>query len=143
MLVEDEKDVLDAMVGLLTLEGHRVYAGRSVVDVLRTHAEALKIGDAPVDLVVADYRLEHGANGLEAIEGLCSHIGRRVPAIIVTGDTSPSRLKEVSASSVRILHKPVTGEELSEAIRAALSEDDAVVPTRKPAVGTTEGLSLR
>lgn len=143
MLVEDEKDVLDAMTGLLTLEGHRVYAGRSVGDVLSTHAEALSAGDAPIDLVVADYRLEHGANGLEAIESLYAHIGRRVPAIIVTGDTSPSRLKEVSASSVRILHKPVTGEELSEAIRVALSEVDAVAPTRNPGVGTTEGLSLR
>lgn len=143
MLVEDEKDVLDAMTRLLTLEGHRVYAGRSVGDVLSTHAEALSAGDAPIDLVVADYRLEHGANGLEAIENLYAHIGRRVPAIIVTGDTSPSRLKEVSASSVRILHKPVTGEELSEAIRVALSEVDALAPTRNPAVGTTEGLSLR
>lgn len=143
MLVEDEKDVLDAMTGLLTLEGHRVYAGRSVGEVLSTHAEALSAGDAPIDLVVADYRLEHGANGLEAIESLCAHIGRRVPSIIVTGDTSPSRLKEVSASSVRILHKPVTGEELSEAIRVALSEVDAVAPTRNPAAGTTEGLSLR
>lgn len=143
MLVEDEKDVLDAMTGLLTLEGHRVYAGRSVGEVLSTHAEALSAGDAPIDLVVADYRLEHGANGLEAIESLYTHIGRRVPAIIVTGDTSPSRLKEVSASSVGILHKPVTGEELSEAIRVALSEDDAVAPTRSPAMGTTAGLSRR
>ncbi|NVD40447.1 response regulator [Ensifer sp. HO-A22] len=143
MLVEDEKDILDAMVRLLTLEGHRVYSGRSVGEVLKIHTQALTAGDAPVDLVVADYRLEHGATGLEAIEGLCAHIGRRVPAIIVTGDTSPSRLKEVSASSVRILHKPVTGEELREAIRVALSEDDAVTPTPNPAVSTTEGLSLR
>lgn len=78
-------------------------------------------GDAPVDLIVADYRLEHGTTGLDAIQALSAHIGRRVPAIIVTGDTSPSRLKEVSASSVRILHKPITGEELREAIHATLN----------------------
>lgn len=114
MLVEDEKDVFDAMVRLLTLEGHRIYAGRSVGEVLKIHTEALMAGDAPVDLIVADYRLEHGTTGLDAIQALSAHIGRRVPAIIVTGDTSPSRLKEVSASSVRILHKPITGEELRE-----------------------------
>lgn len=125
MLVEDEKDVFDAMVGLLTLEGHRVYAGRSVGEVLKTHTEALMAGDAPVDLIVADYRLEHGTTGLDAIQALSAHIGRRVPAIIVTGDTSPSRLKEVSASSVRILHKPITGEELREAIHATLSGIEA------------------
>lgn len=121
MLVEDEKDVFDAMVRLLTLEGHRVYAGRSVGEVLKIHTEALMAGDAPVDLIVADYRLEHGTTGLDAIQALSAHIGRRVPAIIVTGDTSPSRLKEVSASSVRILHKPITGEELREAIHATLN----------------------
>ncbi|OCP37675.1 hybrid sensor histidine kinase/response regulator [Ensifer sp. LC163] len=120
MLVEDEKDVFDAMVRLLTLEGHRVYAGRSVGEVLKIHTEALVAGDAPVDLIVADYRLEHGTTGLDAIQALSAHIGHRVPAIIVTGDTSPSRLKEVSASSVRILHKPITGEELREAIHTTL-----------------------
>ncbi|OCP25083.1 MULTISPECIES: hybrid sensor histidine kinase/response regulator [unclassified Ensifer] len=120
MLVEDEKDVFDAMVRLLTLEGHRVYAGRSVGEVLKVHTEALMAGDAPVDLIVADYRLEHGTTGLDAIQALSAHIGRRVPAIIVTGDTSPSRLKEVSASSVRILHKPITGEELREVIHTTL-----------------------
>ncbi|MBD9491982.1 hybrid sensor histidine kinase/response regulator [Ensifer sp. ENS11] len=120
ILVEDEKEVADAMVRLLTLEGHRIYAGRSAEEVLRVHSEALVAGSAPVDLIVADYRLEHGATGLDAIQTLCDHIGRRVPAIIVTGDTSPSRLKEVSASRARILHKPITGEELRDAIHAAL-----------------------
>jgi signal transduction histidine kinase/CheY-like chemotaxis protein len=130
MVVEDEKDVLDAMVRLLTLEGHRVYAGRSAAEVRKTHAGALRTGDAPVDLIIADYRLGRGATGLEAIQTLCSHIGRRVPAIIITGDTSPSRLKEVSASGVRILHKPIAGEELREAILAACAQGKENNPRR-------------
>ena len=120
ILVEDENDVSDAMVRLLTLEGHHIYAGRSAEDVLTVHSKSLTAGQAPVDLIIADYRLEHDSTGLDAIRVLCDHIGRRVPAIIVTGDTSPSRLKEVSASRARILHKPITGEELREAIHAAL-----------------------
>jgi signal transduction histidine kinase len=119
MVVEDEGDVLDVMVQLLTLQGHRVYAGRSAVEVQQIHAEATVAGDAPVDLIIADYRLGDGATGLDAIEALCTHIGRPVPAVIVTGDTSPSRIKEATASGHRILHKPVTGEELHEAIVAA------------------------
>jgi CheY-like chemotaxis protein len=119
MVVEDEGDVLDVMVQLLTLQGHRVYAGRSAAEVQQVHAEALAAGDAPVDLIIADYRLGAGETGVDAIEALCAHIGRAVPAVIVTGDTSPSRIKEASASGHRILHKPVTGEELYEAIVAA------------------------
>jgi CheY-like chemotaxis protein len=76
-------------------------------------------GDAPVDLIIADYRLGEGATGLEAIDALSAHIGRSVPALIVTGDTSPSRIKEATASGHRLLHKPITGEELHEAIVAA------------------------
>ncbi len=119
IVVEDEGDVLDAMVQLLSLQGHRVYAGRSAAEVRQIHAEAVMAGDAPVDLIIADYRLEDGATGLEAIEALCAYIGRSVPALIVTGDTSPSRIKEATASGHRLLHKPITGEELHEAIVAA------------------------
>ena len=76
-------------------------------------------GDAPVDLIIADYRLGEGATGQEAIEALCAHVGRSIPAVIVTGDTSPSRIREATSSGHRILHKPITGEELQEAIVAA------------------------
>jgi CheY-like chemotaxis protein len=119
MVVEDERDVLDVMVQLLTLQGHRVYAGRSAAEVQQIHAAAMVAGDAPVDLIIADYRLGEGATGSDAIQALCAHIGRSVPAVIVTGDTSPSRIKEATASGYRILHKPIAGEELHEAIVAA------------------------
>lgn len=119
MVVEDEGDVLDIMVQLLALQGHRVFAGRSAAEVQQMHAAALVAGDAPVDLIIADYRLGEGATGLDAIAALCAHIGRAVPAIIVTGDTSPTRIKEATASGHRLLHKPITGEELHEAIVAA------------------------
>jgi signal transduction histidine kinase len=119
MVVEDEGDVLDIMVQLLTLQGHRVYAGRSAAEVQQIHAKAIMAGDAPVDLIIADYRLGDGATGVDAIEALCAHMGRSIPAVIVTGDTSPSRIKEATASGHRILHKPITGEELHEAIVAA------------------------
>ncbi|MGF7004740.1 hybrid sensor histidine kinase/response regulator [Aminobacter sp. BE322] len=119
MVVEDESDVLDAMVQLLTLEGHRVYAGRSAAEAQGAHAQASKAGKAPIDLIVADYRLADGATGFEAIQALKAYVGRPVPAIIITGDTSPERLKEVNASGARILHKPIAGEDLREAILAA------------------------
>ncbi|MBW9117043.1 hybrid sensor histidine kinase/response regulator [Rhizobium cauense] len=119
MLVEDETDVLQAMEQLLTLEGHRVYAGRTAAEVQEVHLADVSMTNPPVDLIIADYRLGHGLTGLDAIRTLRSYLGRSVPAIVVTGDTSPSRLKEVSESGFRILHKPISGEELGNAIQAA------------------------
>ncbi|RVA58491.1 response regulator [Mesorhizobium sp. M7A.F.Ca.US.001.01.1.1] len=118
MVVEDEGDVLDAMVRLLSLEGHRVYPGRSAAEAQEAHTAALAAGDAPVDLIIADYRLENDTTGTDAIRALHAHIGRLVPTIIITGDTSPARLKEISASGSRILHKPIADEELRETIAA-------------------------
>ncbi|PWK69731.1 ATP-binding protein [Aminobacter sp. AP02] len=119
MVVEDEGDILEAMAILLELDGHRVYAGRSVAEVERTYSHADASAKVAVDLIISDYRLADGATGVEAIEALCAYLGRAVPAIIVTGDTSPSRLQEVSASGSLILHKPITDKELREAIGAA------------------------
>jgi signal transduction histidine kinase/CheY-like chemotaxis protein len=123
MIVDDERDVLDAMVRLLELEGYRVYAGQSAMDAQMAHAAAARIGAAPVDLIVADYRLKDDTTGVEAIHALNAYLGRSVPGIIVTGDTSPSRIKEATASGFRILHKPVSGEELRDAIAAVRSNN--------------------
>lgn len=123
MIVDDEREVLDAMVGLLTLEGHRIYAGQSAADVQAAHSKAAKQGLAPVDLIVADYRLRDNATGVEAIKSLSAYLGHPVPGIIVTGDTSPSRIREATASGFRILHKPVSGDDLREAIAAVLAAD--------------------
>ncbi|MBT1155094.1 response regulator [Aminobacter anthyllidis] len=126
IVVEDESDILEAMEQLLTIEGHHVYAGRSAAEAQAVHAAAAMRGEAPVDLIISDYRLAHGATGLEAIRTLCGYLGQTVPSIIITGDTSPSRLKEVSASGSRILHKPISEAELRQAIQAAWVEGKAV-----------------
>jgi signal transduction histidine kinase/CheY-like chemotaxis protein len=116
MVVEDEQDVLGALVQMLEFDGHRVYAGRSAEEVMNAHAAA-KEGSASVGVIVADYRLKDHATGVEAIDALYDYLGRAVPAIIVTGDTSPARIKEAARSGHRLLHKPISGEDLREAIR--------------------------
>lgn len=127
IVVEDESDILEAMEQLLTIEGHRVYAGRSAAEAQAVHAAAAMRGEAAVDLIISDYRLAHGAKGLEAIRTLCAYLGHTVPSIIITGDTSPSRLKEVSAGGSRILHKPISEAELRQAIQVAWADGNTVM----------------
>jgi CheY-like chemotaxis protein len=121
MVVDDEKDVLDAMARLLTLDGHQLYLGRSAAEAQASYKAALEIGDAPVDLIIADYRLGDGVTGLDAIQSLSDAIGNTVPAIIITGDTSPARLRDVNASGALLLHKPIEVDELRDAIATARS----------------------
>ncbi|WP_420991628.1 ATP-binding protein [Cupriavidus sp. 30B13] len=135
MLVDDDARVLAALGELLVLWGHAVYAGTSAAQACRAHAaavadaaDAASAGDAadavPVHIIVADYRLAGGTTGFAAIAALRDYLRAEVPALVVTGDTAPDRLRELDASGFRILHKPLSAEALREAIQAA------VVPER-------------
>lgn len=118
MIIDDERPVLDALSQLLTVWGHRVYAGRSAAEAQRSYAEAGNGEEAPLDLIIVDYRLEGGTTGTEAVRDITARLGHRPPVIILTGDTSPARLKEASASGYSLLHKPVEDELLQKAILA-------------------------
>jgi hypothetical protein len=45
---------------------------------------------------------------LEAIAALRNLLGETTPALLISGDTSPDRLREAHASGIPILHKPVS-----------------------------------
>ncbi len=60
------------------------------------------------DVLISDYRLRDQRNGAEAIATLRSLLGNDLPALLITGDTAPERLREAQSSGVPLLHKPVT-----------------------------------
>lgn len=122
VVIDDERDALDATALLLRTLGYAVYAGRSAAGARKELAKAARLGEVPVDLVITDYRLEAGKTGIDAIREIRAHLGREVPALILSGDTSPTRLKEVTASGHRLLHKPLDAVRLEEEIEALLAE---------------------
>ena len=68
------------------------------------------------DLIIADYRLRDEKTGDMAIRQVREEVNMDVPAMIITGDTSPARLREATASGFPLLHKPVIAEDLYKAI---------------------------
>jgi DNA-binding NtrC family response regulator len=103
MVIDDEANVRSAMAELLSQWGCEVLLASSI-------AQALDVaGASRPECVVADYRLHHGESGIRAIEVLRERFGR-VPALLVTGDTSPKRLREAAASGLALLHKPVAAD---------------------------------
>jgi DNA-binding NtrC family response regulator len=77
---------------------------------LATALAELARGFAP-DAIVVDFRLQGDLNGTEVVSELHA-AGRRVPAVIVTGDTAPDRMDKLMRSGLPVLHKPVQGERL-------------------------------
>jgi AmiR/NasT family two-component response regulator len=50
---------------------------------------------------------------------LRERIGVWLPAIVLTGDTSPDRIREMAESGFHLLHKPLDIEKLREAVQLA------------------------
>jgi CheY-like chemotaxis protein len=72
---------------------------------------------APLDMLIVDYRLRRHASGIDAIERLHALLGARIPALVITGDTAPDRLREAEESGYPLLHKPVKPPQLRDVMR--------------------------
>jgi CheY-like chemotaxis protein len=74
------------------------------------------------DLIVCDYRLRGTENGIEVVEMLRNEFNVDIPALLVTGDTAPDRLRDAEASGLPILHKPLNPARLRTRIANLLRE---------------------
>ncbi len=120
VVVDDEIDIQHAMRELLVRWGHRVLTAGSGDELLATLAD---MADVP-DLILADYRLRDGENGLDLVERLREEYNVEIPALILTGDTAPERLREALVRGHRLLHKPVRPYALEHALAEALGGID-------------------
>ncbi|WP_448189198.1 ATP-binding response regulator [Azospirillum sp. sgz301742] len=112
LVIDDDAIVLMGLVAMMNSWGQRTLSANSREEAVgQLQAE----GVVP-DLIVADYRLRDGETGLDVIAGVWRHIGREIPAILLTGDTAPSVLREAHARGLRLLHKPIVPPDLKRAV---------------------------
>ena len=118
LLIDDEVQVLRSMTLMLEDWGCRVLTARTGREALK----AVALSDAAPALILSDYRLPNGENGVQVVAQLRDLLGRCSPAALITGDTSPERLRDVVASKLDILHKPVDPRELHALLSAVLRD---------------------
>jgi len=112
LVIDDDRDVREGMHLLLEEHSCRVMTAESASEA----RAAIVAEDTIPDLIIADYRLRDDQTGAAAIVEVREEVNEDIPALIVTGDTSPTRLREASASGFRLLNKPVVPDELFAAI---------------------------
>lgn len=108
LVIDDETQVLQSMRYTLESWGCEVMLAESARDALKVMA----LTDGSPDLIISDFRLRNHLNGVDAVEAIRESLERPVPAIIITGDTSPERLREISGTGLHVMHKPVNPDEL-------------------------------
>jgi len=114
LVVDDDRDVLSSMQTLLGTWGHTVVAAQS----LEQAVGAARLHHGVLEMVVTDFRLARRVTGVDIIHAVFESIGRAIPAIIITGDTSTEGINAASSSGFRVMHKPLDPHELQALIDA-------------------------
>lgn len=117
LAIDDDPEQLEAMSALFGRWGYQVLVAESASAAL---AKLAQHGRTP-SAIIADYRLRDDYTGADAIGYVRKRLGRKVPGLILTGDTEPARLAEASASGFELLHKPIEAHRLQDAIERLLS----------------------
>lgn len=115
VVIDDDLHILAAMRVLLEGWGCDLVLARSAQDALEGLAQR---GREP-DVIVADYSLEDGATGVDAIDVLRKAHGARTPGVIITGETDRGVIEHVRAAGLAHLTKPIPPARLRAALNAA------------------------
>ena len=121
LIVDDDPAICEAMSVLLRSWGLETIAAASGDEMV----ERVAASQQSPRLIICDSRLQRGERGVDVVRRLQTVLGRPVPAVLISGDTSPDHLREAEASGFVFLHKPVPNAKLRAAIgnamRAAVS----------------------
>ncbi len=113
LVIDNETDVQESMKALLERWGCHIRVAGSAEEAL-THCHQ-------TDIILADYHLDFGRTGCEAIYDVRRFLGRDVPAAILSADRSDAIRKLVSAQYLPMLNKPVKPNRLRALVTSLMS----------------------
>lgn len=122
LIVDDDPEVRLLLNMLLSDEGH-------ITATAADGKAALKLVEDSVilpDLVLTDYNLPEGMDGLRLVAKLRSIMTADLPVIILTGDISTETMRDVAGQNCVQLNKPVKVGELSKTIQMLLAQPETV-----------------
>ncbi|MBD9504848.1 response regulator [Pseudomonas sp. PDM23] len=101
LVIDNEEAILASMAALLGQWGCEVLVATSYEEAL----QALD-GKAP-EVILADYHLDHGRTGCEAVRGLREYFRCELPALMITADRSDDCRRALQRLGMPLLNKPV------------------------------------
>lgn len=117
LLVEDDDAVRRSTDFFLRVSGYRVASAGSLEEAL-----GIASTDPSADILITDFHLPNGRTGLNVIEHVRAVVGRDLPVVLTTGDTSIDRSDLPADSRLRFTPKPVNTNHLLFLIEELLRE---------------------
>jgi signal transduction histidine kinase/CheY-like chemotaxis protein len=126
LVIDDDLMVRDGTAALLRQWAARPRTASSADEA----AAAVEQGFDPQALIV-DLRLGGARDGIDVIEALRLQLGRRVPALLVSGDTGAIELMRVRFSGIPFLTKPVAPAKLRSILRNMVAAANGGEPPKR------------
>ena len=110
LLVEDDLTVLKSLEMLFQLWDYPSVIAQTLnpTEILQQHSD--------IAIILSDYQLQDGRTGLELIQQLRQLSGHDIPAILITGNTSPEVLSTIHAAGITLSYKPINPRTLRQLI---------------------------
>jgi len=116
IVIDDEAAIIDGMKVLLCGWGATVIGSTTGEDVVTAVHAAGKLPD----LIIADYRLGAGPDGIEIVQRIRQELDPEIPAILVTGTMAPDLVESAHNARLEFLLKPVIPDKLRSLINLKL-----------------------
>lgn len=117
IVIDNDLGVLDAMNTLLRRWGADVRLARDLDDI----GDILSDAAFKPALVLADFQLDHGVTGLDAIAQVRAVHGAAIPAIVITADRREETQAATAAAGCELLQKPLKPAELRALMQHVLA----------------------
>lgn len=108
IVIDNDLAVLEAMQSLLRRWGADVRLARDLEDI----GDIMGKGDFKPALVLADFHLDDGVCGLDAVKRIRILQNEDIPAILITADRTNETAEAAQKEGCELLHKPVKPAEL-------------------------------
>ena len=116
LLVEDDDAVRHATALYLKAMGYAAITAASIAEA----EEVLRHSARHPDLIISDYHLGPTHTGVDLIQRVRMLLGKELPALLLSGDTSAALHDLAASGTFRLLSKPVNADQLGLAIAQLL-----------------------
>ena len=116
LIVEDDPEMRELLELVLQDAGYVTTTASDGFAAL----ELVTSGAIQPNIILSDYNLPLGMNGLEVAAALRDKLNGAVPVIILTGDISTGSLQKIALQGCAQLRKPVKADELMKVIQQQL-----------------------
>lgn len=117
LVIENDVSVRAAMMDVLE---HWGASPLEAANLAQAEQQVAELGVAP-DIILADYLLDDGENGIDVVAQLRSRYGA-IPAILITANHSPDLAQRAEAAGLMLMTKPVALRRLKRVLQQAMQQ---------------------